>query len=155
MLISYDATTSSFSTTEVYGSNTDDPLSRHVTQLTEVNTTTSCPCRCYPSLNTPDMEAKLLQLKKELAVNKTELSSTKRKLTCATDDRPVSAGIGYVGVVLIVIILGILPLFDCLRLLAFLTFKLCWIIIFKIGNFLKVVIIGAERKTMFKNAIKN
>lgn len=44
------------------------------------------------------------ETKKELAVNKTSLSSFVRKKTSAKDDRPSAAGIGSVGIVMLVFV---------------------------------------------------
>ena len=46
------------------------------------------------------MEA-VKQLKQELAVDKSELSSTIRKKTSAPDERPSSKGLGVLGIVML------------------------------------------------------
>lgn len=64
---------------------------------------------------------KVAEIKKnitrELAVNRTELSSTKRKLTSASDNRPSATLVGYIGVVIMVGIFSVFLLLDLLSLL--------------------------------------
>ncbi|XP_052076832.1 uncharacterized protein LOC127714840 isoform X3 [Mytilus californianus] len=99
-----------------------------------VNTSTEmCPCRCEYRRKLEYWESKLPQnqtieeLKKELEpvirqiqdqlkVNKTELSSTIRKLTTAKDERKSSHTIGFVGAVFISVIFGSVLFIDLVML---------------------------------------
>ena len=52
------------------------------------------------------------QLKQELLVDKTKLSSTKRKKISAPDERPSSKGIGVLGIVMLTGVLCMLVIVD-------------------------------------------
>ena len=54
----------------------------------------------------------MLEIQKRLAVNASSLSSTVRRLTSAEDTRPSAQSIGYLGVCLIVVILGSIVVID-------------------------------------------
>ena len=54
----------------------------------------------------------MLEIQKRLAVNASSLSSTVRRLTSAEDTRPSAKSIGYLGVGLIVVILGSIVVID-------------------------------------------
>lgn len=47
----------------------------------------------------------MVQIKEELTVNKSTLSMARRKKTSASDSRPSATGIGYVGAVLLGMVL--------------------------------------------------
>ncbi|XP_052076829.1 uncharacterized protein LOC127714838 isoform X1 [Mytilus californianus] len=95
-----------------------------------VNTSTEiCPCRCeyrrkleywvskLPQNQTieelkKELEPVIRQIQEQLKVNKTELSSTIRKLTSAKDERKSSHTIGFVGAVFISVIFGTVLFID-------------------------------------------
>lgn len=52
------------------------------------------------------------QIKQELTVDKTHLSSTIRKVTSAPDNRPSAANIGFVGITFLVVSFGMIVLMD-------------------------------------------
>ena len=62
-----------------------------------------CVCDCYDNQNVT-LEEKLQEIRTALYVNKKTLSSTKRKLISAGDERPSAASIGYFGMVLLCLV---------------------------------------------------
>ncbi|XP_033746528.1 macrophage mannose receptor 1-like [Pecten maximus] len=85
-----------------------------------------CQCHCndsytiviYPVTNiTDELQTKLDSLKQETMVNEEALSSTIRKRTSASDPRPSSAYVGYLGVALLSLIFGGILLLDLPRLI--------------------------------------
>ncbi|VDI69689.1 Hypothetical predicted protein [Mytilus galloprovincialis] len=69
-------------------------------------------CLCWCSISENETFAEFYErIIEPLKVNKKSLSSTIRKLTCANDDRPSAARVGYVGVItLLIVILTIVAL---------------------------------------------
>lgn len=80
--------------------------------------TCSCPCSKvqahakYQNLTEEKLESIIQEIKKELLVPKTNLSSLRRKKTSARDDRHSSIGIGYIGLVFLIIVFGAFVLSD-------------------------------------------
>ncbi|KAJ8310748.1 hypothetical protein KUTeg_012613 [Tegillarca granosa] len=95
------------------------------TMSTEVKTE-ACVCPCtetqgmFANKTTEELELLLKettdQLKKELSVDVSKLSASKRKKTSAIDSRPSAAGFGVLGLVLMVSLLTSLVLSDVGRL---------------------------------------
>ncbi|OWF52379.1 hypothetical protein KP79_PYT18547 [Mizuhopecten yessoensis] len=83
-----------------------------------VNSGTISPSRttCSPikttAINQEELEEKVQQLRSDLLVDKKKLSSWKRTLTSAADDRQSAANIGYVGVLVVCLIPLIIILMD-------------------------------------------
>ncbi|KAK7496559.1 hypothetical protein BaRGS_00012211, partial [Batillaria attramentaria] len=79
-----------------------------------------CVCNCKSKLlanltleeRQQQAEDQAEQLKKDLAVDKAQLSSTIRKVTSAPDHRPSATGIGYVGIVFLVLSFGAIVVMD-------------------------------------------
>lgn len=88
-----------------------------------------CPCDCefkaridyWAALNLINytleelriiLQPELTKLEEKLRVNKANLSSTIRKLTCAKDNRPVAKGIGAVGIVFIICLIACILIAD-------------------------------------------
>ncbi|CAC5357220.1 unnamed protein product [Mytilus coruscus] len=95
----------------------------------QLKATEMCPCRCdyrrkleYWESKLPqnqtieelkkELEPVIRQIQDQLKVNKTELSSTIRKLTSAKDERKSSHTIGFVGAVFISVIFGTVFFMD-------------------------------------------
>ncbi|KAK3105681.1 hypothetical protein FSP39_003154 [Pinctada imbricata] len=55
-------------------------------------------CRCVCVEQNITLEAKIEQLKNELTINRTQLSSTRRKLVCAEDPRESATRVGLIGI---------------------------------------------------------
>ncbi|XP_052676660.1 uncharacterized protein LOC128158029 isoform X2 [Crassostrea angulata] len=94
----------------------------HVNQQREC----MCPCSRMKNLVIIKNEAKLLtkikKMKKELAVNKSSLSSSIRKKTSAVDPRPSASIVGgTISVVIIATVVGLIVLSDLTRVINF-----CW-----------------------------
>jgi len=89
---------------------------KYLTTTDQVPSHSACDCRYYLTLNSSTLQIKISQLKADLRVNRTKLSSVVRKLTCATDDRVVSTSMGYVGVTILSVTFLICIVFDFLRL---------------------------------------
>ncbi|VDI57233.1 Hypothetical predicted protein [Mytilus galloprovincialis] len=103
-----------------------------------VNATHMHPCRCeyrrkleyWGSKLIPnktrevllkELESELQKLKKDLEVNKTQLSSSIRKRISAPDKRKSSERIGLVGAAFMCIVVGLVVLIDVLTIVKFLT----------------------------------
>ena len=88
-----------------------------------------CPCRCehrrkleyWASQILPNytkeelqkvLEPTLERIRQELKVNKTNLSSNLRKLTSAQDKRPSSGAMGWLAIVFIAVVVGLVILID-------------------------------------------
>ncbi|XP_076087390.1 uncharacterized protein LOC143057845 [Mytilus galloprovincialis] len=99
----------------------------HNHEITETTTGVSsgttnglCICACSLSLNiTINIEQRIKELKKLLAVDKDVLSSTIRRLTCANDPRPSSAYIGYTGALIIVAVFSLIIIIDVVNIYVF------------------------------------
>ncbi|VDI16946.1 Hypothetical predicted protein [Mytilus galloprovincialis] len=119
-----EATTEKHSTTatiETFTSEETTETSIPVTTAHNLGTTTDRSCRCncktvkvkVNSTISVELKAEIAaNISKELSVNVETLSSTIRSKTSAKDDRPSSASIGYVGVILLVIVFGGLMILD-------------------------------------------
>ncbi|CAC5357227.1 unnamed protein product [Mytilus coruscus] len=68
-----------------------------------------------------ELESELQKMKKDLEVNKTQLSSSIRKRTSAPDKRKSSETIGLAGTTFICIVVGLIILIDILTIIKFLT----------------------------------
>lgn len=80
-------------------------------------TTSDCYCSCTltlssSSITNAELQAKIEQIKTELTVDKKKTSSYKRKLTSAPDNRVSARSIGYVGVIILSIVVGLLVCID-------------------------------------------
>ena len=85
--------------------------------VSTVRSTCRCPCNKVgdPALNNMTVAETLKvvkQIKQELMVDKSELSSTKRKKISAPDERPSSRGLGALGIVVLISILCMLIIGD-------------------------------------------
>ncbi|XP_033759642.1 mucin-1-like [Pecten maximus] len=128
-----NATSALDNTTSALG-NTTSGLG-NVTSALDNATSTSvaeapmCRCACHYAANlklyrnatavniTSDQVQKTLKkqvtnLQKQLSLNKTNLSSEKRKKTSMNDDRASARGVGLIGVVMLVLLMGGLVLMD-------------------------------------------
>ncbi|XP_063442750.1 uncharacterized protein LOC134723046 [Mytilus trossulus] len=116
------ATTEALSNKNKIETTTSDVTTENIRPVTtahnmEVTTDQSCRCICKSeNVNTTiSVEEKAeiaANISKELSVNKETLSSTIRSKTSAKDDRPSSASIGYIGVILLVTVFGGLIILD-------------------------------------------
>ncbi|CAG2216438.1 unnamed protein product [Mytilus edulis] len=64
-------------------------------------------------------------LQKELKIDKSKLSSTRRKNTCAEDDRRSSQHLGFIGIIVLVSIMGCIVLSDLVDLIRFINKPRC------------------------------
>ncbi|XP_069142082.1 uncharacterized protein [Argopecten irradians] len=127
MITSPTTSTITSPTTSTITSPTTSTITR--TANHEESTTSSlqdCKCQCTnnytiiinPITNiTKELQAKLDNLKQETMVDQEGLSSTLRKRTSASDPRPSSAYVGYLGVTLLSLIFGGILLLDLPRLI--------------------------------------
>ncbi|XP_056009258.1 uncharacterized protein LOC125651353 [Ostrea edulis] len=110
------ATTESTSPTTEPTSPTTESTSP-TTESTSATTTASSPnnCTCPPGCivkynstiySMEELNAEIAEIKKELEVEKTTLSSTIRKKTSADDPRPSAKTFGYFGIIIIVFVIG-------------------------------------------------
>ncbi|CAG2186221.1 unnamed protein product [Mytilus edulis] len=102
-----------------------------------MNATNMCPCRCEyrrklehwgskivpnrtrEELLLKELESELQNIKKELKVNKTQLSSSIRRRLSAPDKRKSSKTMGLAGVAFICIVVGLVVLVDLLSFIKF------------------------------------
>lgn len=61
-----------------------------------------CACSMVSNITMEGLQQKISQIKKNLTVNKTSLSSSLRKKTSASDERQSSAGLGILGMCIII-----------------------------------------------------
>ncbi|XP_063442752.1 uncharacterized protein LOC134723047 [Mytilus trossulus] len=119
-----EATTEKYSTTATIETSTLEETTENTMPVTtahnfERTTDRSCRCNCKTvnlKVNytiSVELKAEIAaNISKELSVNVDTLSSTIRSKTSAKDDRPSSASIGYIGVILLVIVFGGLMILD-------------------------------------------
>lgn len=71
---------------------------------TSDHVTSQCPCTCpmTSNISTEDLQQKITQIKENLTVAKTSLSSSQRKLICAPDERQSSMTMGILGTCVII-----------------------------------------------------
>lgn len=93
------------------------------TTATPVTSTEKCKCPVLSSQDVPDLEERLKNLKKELAIDKKSLSSHKRSRVSAMDNRPSAQYIGYTGGIVLSLCCGFIILSDILSLAQFLSAK--------------------------------
>lgn len=94
---------------------------RHITvSVSATGKTPSQRCYCACPTLTPVFNKKtfLEDLLASLAVNKTQLSSYRRKYVSASDDCPISAGLGYLGITILVFNFALIVLCDITRILS-------------------------------------
>ena len=106
--------TTATTTTEATTTSTTSTIS---TTVSTVPSTCPCPCNNVgdPALNnitTAQLMEVVKQLKQELAVDKSELSSTKRKKISTPDERSLSKGMGVFGIVMLSGMLCLLVVAD-------------------------------------------
>ncbi|OWF52322.1 hypothetical protein KP79_PYT00606 [Mizuhopecten yessoensis] len=99
------------------------------TTSSSVTETQMCRCDCHYAANLKlyrnatainitsdevqkELKKQVTNLQKELTLNKTSLSSSKRKKTSMNDDRASARGVGLIGVAMLVILMGGLVLMD-------------------------------------------
>ncbi|CAC5367390.1 unnamed protein product [Mytilus coruscus] len=105
--------------TELLSSQTTTSSSGVMTSSLVVSGTASSTCYCpcsltvaSSSITTEELQAKIDQIQTELTVDRKETSSYKRKLTSAPDNRVSAQSIGYVGVVILTVVIGLLVIID-------------------------------------------
>ncbi|VDI27273.1 Hypothetical predicted protein [Mytilus galloprovincialis] len=105
--------------TELLSSQTTTSSSGVMTTSNVVSRTSSSTCYCpcsatvaSSSITTEELQAKIDKIQTELTVDKKETSSYKRRLTSAPDNRVSAQSIGYVGVVILTIVIGLLIVID-------------------------------------------
>ncbi|ESO95099.1 hypothetical protein LOTGIDRAFT_160860 [Lottia gigantea] len=114
MSTSIDMTSSAYTTTM-------SPTEMTMNVTVETGTNEICSCRCRKIEDDPDViEEKLTEIKKNLTISIVKLSSSRRKKTSATDKRPSASSVGYVGVVILSVVMGLLVIQDILSALIFL-----------------------------------
>ncbi|CAG2236252.1 unnamed protein product [Mytilus edulis] len=116
---SSDITTSTLSETTLIEVYTTTSSSGVMTTSNVVSGTSSSTCYCpcsasvaSSSITTEELQAKIDKIQTELTVDKKETSSYKRRLTSAPDNRVSAQSIGYVGVVILTIVIGLLIVID-------------------------------------------
>ncbi|XP_069133248.1 uncharacterized protein DDB_G0290587-like [Argopecten irradians] len=111
-------TTTKTPTTQGHTSSSTDIMatSEGTNQGSAAENIAQCVCACsiknVTALTTEELQQKLAQLRKELTVNYTELSSYFRKLNSMPDSRPSAQGIGIIGVGLIALFIFFIIFLD-------------------------------------------
>ncbi|XP_056014451.1 uncharacterized protein LOC130052711 [Ostrea edulis] len=109
-------------TTEESTTSSDIPSTSATpdSQISSSHCLCSCPVtfELNPNVNlTAEEEAQILEMKQNLTVQKSTLSSSVRKRNCASDDRESSQAIGVLGACLLGIPFGLIILLDCSRII--------------------------------------
>lgn len=87
-------------------------VSTIVYETEEVSSKCSCICSSKTNISIDELQEKLNEIKEDLAVTKTSLSSSQRKKICAQDERTSSTRIGILGLCVIIGILLVLVVSD-------------------------------------------
>ncbi|XP_052720736.1 uncharacterized protein LOC128192229 [Crassostrea angulata] len=87
-------------------------VSTIVYETEEVSSKCSCICSTKTNISIDELQEKLNEIKEDLAVTKTSLSSSQRKKICAQDERTSSTRIGILGLCVIIGILLVLVVSD-------------------------------------------
>lgn len=101
-------------------------LQLFVATVTDLEEPEMCPCTCefedqiaswehsgsQPEVEEEVLVSKINEMKKELQVNITDLTSTKMKKISAPDSRTSASVTGYIGVIFIVIVFGSIVALD-------------------------------------------
>lgn len=90
-------------------------VSTIVYETEEVSSKCSCICSSTTNISIDELQEKLHEIREDLVVTKTSLSSSQRKKICAPDERKSSTRIGIVGLCVIIGILLILLVNDILN----------------------------------------
>lgn len=90
-------------------------VSTLVYETKEISSKCSCICSSTTNISVDELQEKLHEIREDLAVTKTSLSSSQRKKICAPDERKSSTRIGIVGLCVIIGILLILLVNDILN----------------------------------------
>lgn len=69
-------------------------------------------CSCVCKETNDSVDDILKERLKALSVNVSNLSASKRKLSCAEDSRPSASNIGYFGIILLGLAGGVFIMFD-------------------------------------------
>ncbi|XP_052720397.1 uncharacterized protein LOC128192034 [Crassostrea angulata] len=85
------------------------------TAATTTTTTLNTICSCVCKETNASVDDILKERLKALTVNVSNLSATKRKLSCAEDNRATANNIGYFGLILLGLLGGIFVVFDCVN----------------------------------------
>ena len=77
-----------------------------------------CPYTSSPMIyNLTTLQEKVIEMKKNLSVDIKNTSAYRRSLTCALDQRPSSAYVGYLGITILSLMGGLLLCADLSNLL--------------------------------------
>ncbi|KAK3090006.1 hypothetical protein FSP39_008436 [Pinctada imbricata] len=106
----------SFESISAFGQKTRETTTLVWGQNTTVTRECFESCNCNESPTESELAHKLANLRSNLTIDKANLSSTIRKLTCADDQRASSRIMGYVGGAVVVIVISFLVFIDLLSL---------------------------------------
>lgn len=90
-------------------------VSTLVYETKEISSKCTCICSSTTNIFIDELQEKLHEIREDLVVTKTSLSSSQRKKICAPDERKSSTRIGIVGLCVIIGILLILLVNDMLN----------------------------------------
>ncbi|XP_022339722.2 uncharacterized protein LOC111134708 [Crassostrea virginica] len=118
-------TTTDYSESTTTTTTTPTAAATATTTATTATTTSStciCPTNCVVSYtatinSSEELNAKIAEIKKEIEVEKSTLSSNIRKKTSADDPRPSAKSVGCIGIVIIAIVIGGIVALDLPRIL--------------------------------------
>lgn len=103
------ATTTDLTTQQATTLSTTTTLNAVTTSVTQ---TVTCNCQCTTPTNyitanmTEEIQRLVDEIKRELTVDKSTLSSTTRKYISAEDPRPSAAAVGSLGIILLTVTFG-------------------------------------------------
>nr|XP_034312573.1 integumentary mucin C.1-like isoform X2 [Crassostrea gigas] len=102
-------------TTTTTAATTTTTTTATTTTATTTTTTYNTICSCVCKETNSSVDDSIKERLKALTVNVSNLSATKRKLSCAEDNRVTANNIGYFGLILLGLLGGIFVVFDCVN----------------------------------------
>ncbi|KAK3099154.1 hypothetical protein FSP39_000210, partial [Pinctada imbricata] len=111
-----ETTTSVFTTGEIEISTTSmESISSTVSSTYPTLTSQCCTCARRTNTSSSDIDKLIEEIQQDLKIETRTLSSFKRKKSSATDNRPLSKGMGYVAVIVLVLVGSVIVTFDILH----------------------------------------
>ncbi|XP_062601632.1 uncharacterized protein LOC134263313 [Saccostrea cucullata] len=120
----YGVCSSLFNSASSADTTTEGVITTEISTALSTYHNSECICSCpvtydlNPKVNlTAEQEAEILEIKQNLTVEKSTLSSSVRRRTSAPDDRKSSQAMGFLGVCFLTFTFGLVVLADCSRII--------------------------------------
>lgn len=120
-VISYNVTLSDEQTTQSETTTSPEETSVHSQTTSTLTSSTNCLCPCsnYQNVSNQELMEQLQEIIKELKVDVKTTSSYKRSLISADDKRPSAKVSGFLGLVLLIIVLLFFVISDVINVIVF------------------------------------